>query len=985
MSSFFNFFKKFSSPLKRYKSLVERINSLEPDFEKLKDEDFPQKTLLFKERLKKGEKIENLLPEAFALVREASKRTLGQRHFDVQLLGGIALFEGKIVEMKTGEGKTLTATLPLYLWALCQKGCHLVTVNDYLARRDTVWMGQIFDFLGLSIGCLNHEISFLYDKEYKQKEKDRIRDELGYFRVVEDYLKPCSRAEAYRADITYGTNHEFGFDYLKDNMVFSLKEKVQRNFFYAIVDEVDSILIDEARTPLIISAPLKEKEEIFYFFAKIADVLERDKDYLLDFKKKEVSLKEEGQEKIIRILKTDPWQKGDFYIIHRLENAIKAKEFFLKDKDYIVRGREVVIVDEFTGRLMPGRRWSHGLHQAIEAKEYIRGEKQVKVQQESVTLGTITFQNFFKKYERLAGMTGTAQTSAEEFEKVYNLQVVCIPTNKPMIRKDWPDKIFRTEKEKYEAIVEETEKRYLRGQPVLIGTRSIEKNEYLSKLLQRKNIPHNVLNAKHHEKEGEIIAQAGKLGAVTVATNMAGRGIDIILGGPKPLSEEEVKEWEREREKIFSFGGLFVIGTERHEARRIDNQLRGRAGRQGEPGESQFFISLEDELMKIFGGEKIKKLMETLKVPAGTVIESSLVSKAIQDVQSRIEGLNLDSRTYLLKFDSVFNIQRESFYKKRDEVLKVIEEKKTRSYLIEIFQKKNIDISEYEKKEKEIGAERMREMESFLLLNILDTLWIYHLENIDYLRDVVSLRSFGQLDPLVEFKKESFEEFKKLFQEWEERLVFSLLNLKSNKEEEKRTIDGKTPEEILDSYTSDTESSEGKKKAQLIIEIGHEVEEKLKELQSRSPQSTIADAYRILHNQYSFLEVQARLVKEMDKIVKEEQKKATQKGSQKSGQTKQQGRDLRGERPSKSATESPVTLQEGKTNKFQGKSYQTIEGEQLTFSLKDKEDEDEGALKEEEEDVSLQSSTIDSSPKVEVSKGKSSESPEKSLQKNENM
>jgi len=779
-----NFFKKFSSPVKRYQDLVLKINSLEPGMKKLRDEDFPQKTLSFKERIKKGEKIEDILVEAFALVREAAHRTLGQRHFDVQLMGGIALFEGKVVEMKTGEGKTLTATLPLYLMALFEKGCHLVTVNDYLARRDTVWMGQIFDFLGLTVGCLNHEISFLYDREYKRPEKDKIRDELGYFHVVEDYLKPCSRKEAYLADITYGTNHEFGFDYLKDNMVSSLDDKVQRGFFYAIVDEVDSILIDEARTPLIISAPLKEKEEIFYFFAKIAEALKKDVDYLLDLKKKEISLTEVGQEKIIKFLKEDPWEKGDFYIIHRLENAIKAKEFFLRDKDYIVRQGQVIIVDEFTGRLMPGRRWSHGLHQAVEAKEYVRGERSVRVQQESITLGTITFQNFFRKYEKLAGMTGTALTSAEEFEKVYNLQVVCIPTNKPMIRQDLPDKIFKTEKEKYQAIVNEVKKRHALGQPILIGTRSIEKNEKISQLLLKEKIQHSLLNAKHHEKEGEIIAQAGRLGAVTVATNMAGRGIDIILGGPKPLDEKEIENWKKEREKIFSLGGSFVIGTEKHEARRIDNQLRGRAGRQGEPGTTQFFISLEDELMKIFGGEKIQKLMETLKIPEGTAIESSLVSKAIEDVQSRIEGLNLDTRTYLLKFDTVFNLQREAFYKKRDEILKAIKEGKARDLILEILKKRNVNLSDYEKKEKEIGEERMREFEKYLILNILDTLWIYHLENIDYLREVVSLRAYGQMDPLVEFKKESFEEFKKLFNEWEERLVFSLMNLKIEKKEE---------------------------------------------------------------------------------------------------------------------------------------------------------------------------------------------------------
>jgi preprotein translocase subunit SecA len=774
--------------LKRIKPIVEKINSLEKEFEKIPDEKLKEKTFEFKERLKKGETLDDILPEAYALVREAAKRTLGQRHFDVQIMGAIALHQGKIVEMKTGEGKTLTATMPLYLNALEGKGCHLVTVNDYLARRDTVWMGQIYHILGLSVGCLNHEQSFLYDPDYKKppEEKEKLRDELGSFYVVEDFLRPCTRKEAYLADITYGTNNEFGFDYLRDNMVYRLEDIVQRGHHYAIIDEVDSILIDEARTPLIISSPAREAEEEYYFFARIAERLERGKDYEVNEKEKFFNWKEEGEKKVISILKRDPWAGGDFRTIHKLENAIRAKEFFVLDRDYVIRNGEIMIVDEFTGRLLPGRRWSAGLHQAVEAKEHIRGHPEVRVKGETLTLASITFQNYFKKYKKLAGMTGTAATSAEEFLEVYGLETVVIPTNKPMIRVDLPDKIFKTEKAKFKAIVEEVKRRHALGQPILIGTRSIEKNEYLSKLLKKEGIPHQVLNAKHHEKEGQIIAQAGRLGAVTVATNMAGRGVDIILGG-NPQNKEEY-------EKIVKLGGLHVIGTERHEARRIDNQLRGRAGRQGDPGSSQFFISLEDELIRIFGGEKIKALMETLKIPEDQPIESKIVSKAIDEAQARVEGFNFDLRKHLLEYDEVLNLHREKVYGERRKILEAKPEE-LREKFLEIIQNYGFKKEDFEKKEMEIGKERILEIGRFLYLRILDTLWINHLENMEHLRDSVSLRAYGQREPLVEYKKEGNKIFRDFFENLNSNFSKMIMSLKIEKEKtpQKAQVSSKKP------------------------------------------------------------------------------------------------------------------------------------------------------------------------------------------------
>ncbi len=771
--------------LRKIRPVVEKINSLEKEFEKIPDEKLKEKTLEFKERLKKGETLDDILPEAFALVREAAKRTLGQRHYDVQVMGAIALHQGKVVEMKTGEGKTLTATMPLYLNALEGKGCHLVTVNDYLARRDTVWMGQIYHLLGLSVGCLNHEQSFLYDPEYKKppEEKEKLRDELGSFYVVEDFLRPCKRSEAYLADITYGTNNEFGFDYLRDNMAYDKSQIVQRELHYAIVDEVDFILIDEARTPLIISAPSKEPETIYYFFANLAEKLKRKEDYIIDEKDRTFEWTEKGQERVISFLKKDPWAEADFRTIHRIENAIRAKEFFHLDRDYVIKNGQIIIVDEFTGRLMPGRRWSAGIHQAVEAKEYVRGHKEVRVKTESITLATISFQNFFRKYKKLAGMTGTAATSAEEFEKVYGLEVVIIPTNKPMIRKDLPDKIFKTERAKFKAIVEEVKRRYQKGQPILVGTRSIEKNEHLSKLLKRAGIPHQVLNAKHHEKEAQIIAQAGKLKAVTVATNMAGRGVDIILGGNPPD--------EKEAEKVRELGGLFVLGTERHEAKRIDNQLRGRAGRQGDPGESQFFISLEDELIRIFGGEKIKSLMETLKIPEDQPIESKLVTKAIDEVQAKVEGINFDIRKNLLEYDEVMNKHREFFYKMRREILLADYDALKRN-LEEFVKEAGFNVEDLKRKEEEFGKENFFKIGKYYSLSVFDSFWVDYLETMEHLRDSVKLRAYGNLDPLVEYKREGNFLFKKMISEIKKTIGKGILSIYMKpKREERVKIEGK--------------------------------------------------------------------------------------------------------------------------------------------------------------------------------------------------
>jgi preprotein translocase subunit SecA len=750
--------------VKNTQPTLEAINSFEPEFEKLSEKELKQKTSEFKNRLEASggrETLDDILPEAFAIVREAAKRTLKQRHFDVQLMGGIALHQGKIAEMKTGEGKTLVATLPLYLNALEGKGCHLVTINDYLARRDSVWMGQIYNFLGLATGCINHEQSFLYDPDYKKADEseDKIRDEQGSFHVVEDFLRPCSRREAYAADITYGTNNEYGFDYLRDNMVYSLDQQSQRGFHYAIVDEVDSILIDEARTPLIISAPDVESSKWYQEFAGIIPKLDSATDYEIDEKMRAVTLTENGINKIEKILgSSNIYEEKGIKYLHHLEQSLKAEALFKRDRDYVVKNGQIIIVDEFTGRLMPGRRWSGGLHQAVEAKEG------VSVQSESMTLASITFQNYFRLYEKLAGMTGTAATSAEEFYKVYNVDTVIVPTNKPNVRRDLPDKIYKTEQGKYKALVREIRERHQIGQPVLVGTRSVEKNEYLGKLLDVEGIPHEILNAKYHEKEGEIIAQAGKFGQVTIATNMAGRGVDIVLGG-NPQDKNEAQ-------KVRDSGGLHVIGTERHEARRIDNQLRGRTGRQADPGSSQFFVSLEDDLMRIFGGDRIKSLMGILKIPEDEPIEAGIISKSLEEAQSKIEGMNFDMRKHILEYDDVLNKHREVIYNKRKELLKGED---LRNQTLEIVKKFGYSESDYDQREKDLGVENMREVEKVVSLKVLDMLWMEHLENMDYLRDSVKLRAFGQQDPLVEYKNEGHRMLQVLLKTFEENAANTIM------------------------------------------------------------------------------------------------------------------------------------------------------------------------------------------------------------------
>ncbi len=807
-----SFFRKIlgdsnKKELAKLQSLVDKINELEKKFEKFSNEEIRQQTKMFKERLGR-ESLDDLLPEAFAVVREASKRTIGERHFDVQLLGGMVLHQGKIAEMKTGEGKTLVATLPVYLNALKGKGVHVVTVNDYLARRDAEWMGNIYSFLGLSVGCLNHDASYLVRRDVANKQN---REGIEVFGTpTSSILVPCSRKEAYLADVTYGTNNEFGFDYLRDNMAGELEQMVQRSFNFAIVDEVDSILIDEARTPLIISAPDAESTKMYEQFSRIVPQLKENEDYNVDEKMRAVTLTNQGIDKVEKILGIDNiYEHRGITLVHHLEQALRAHALFYRDKDYVIKDGQVVIVDEFTGRLMPGRRYSEGLHQAIEAKEG------VAVQQESKTLATITFQNYFRLYKKLSGMTGTAATSAEEFNKVYGLDVIVIPTNKPMIRKDLPDVVYKNEKAKFRAVVEEIKRRNKRGQPVLVGTIAIEKSEILSNLLKREGVPHEVLNAKHHEKEATIVAKAGERGAVTISTNMAGRGTDIKLG-----------------KGVVKLGGLHVIGTERHEARRIDNQLRGRAGRQGDPGSSQFFVSLDDDVMRIFGGEKIKGLMERLNVPEDQPIENRLISKAIEAAQAKVEGFHFDARKHVLEYDDVMNRQREAIYKKRREILeidqKLKKEGKTERTLKELIlemlknvfseivsahtfnknikewnieeiceatgtimsipqdlrQKINCFVKEiadppelrtkiidylmeiakenYLLKEKETGGEMMRLMEKAVLLRSIDSLWIEHLDEMDHLRVGIGLRGYGQRDPLIEYKKEGFAMFEKL-------------------------------------------------------------------------------------------------------------------------------------------------------------------------------------------------------------------------------
>ena len=747
----------YDKELREIRPLVTQINDLESEVEQLSDEAMQAEIADFKKKVAEGETLENVLPRVFALVREAAKRTLDIRHYDVQLIGGAILHKGKITEMRTGEGKTLVATLPATLNALVGKGVHVVTVNDYLARRDAVWMGQVYAKLGLSVGVINHNESFLYDPDHQ--DKDEERDEHGSYKVVHDFLRPCSRQEAYQADITYGTNSEFGFDYLRDNIEYEKDRLRQPHHAYAIIDEIDSILIDEARTPLIISAPASDEENVYPTFAKIAAALKAEEHFTVDEKLKSATLTDAGIEVAEKMLGIDNiyTDKGIKHV-HHLETAVRAKALFTKDKEYVVRDGEVVIVDEFTGRLQPGRRWSDGLHQAVEAKEG------VSIQKESKTFASITYQNYFRMYDKLSGMTGTALTSQEEFFTVYNLEVIPVPTNRDVQRDDKNDLIYQNENGKFTAIINKVKEVHETGQPVLIGTASIESNERLSSALTSAGVTHEMLNAKNHEREGEIIAAAGRKGAVTLATNMAGRGVDIKLGGPD-ATETQAKE-------IRDMGGLFVLGTERHEARRIDNQLRGRSGRQGDPGETQFFVSMDDSLMRVFGGERVKGLMGTFKIPEDQPIEMGMISRTLESAQTRIEGFHFDARKQILAYDDVINQQRQAIYTRRRKLL-TGDEEEIQSILEElegVFPEVHQHI---EQKKAEFGEDVFADVFRRLLLQMVDMLWVEHLEVMSYTRSSVTLRAYGQRDPLIEYRKEG----NRLFKEMQEALLVRVSDL----------------------------------------------------------------------------------------------------------------------------------------------------------------------------------------------------------------
>jgi preprotein translocase subunit SecA len=728
--------------------LVAAINAKEADLKELSDAALIEASQALRARVADGESLDSVLIEAFALTREASMRTLGLRHFDVQLIGGVLLHRGKITEMRTGEGKTLVGTLPAYLNALQGAGVHVVTVNDYLARRDGVWMGQIYAALGCTVGIINGGGSYLYDPSHQTPAEDAERDAVGSYKVVYEFLRPCTRKEAYAADITYGTNSEFGFDYLRDNIEFEVSNLRQRGHGFAIVDEIDSILIDEARTPLIISAPAADSENLYELFANIARQLKAGEHYVVDEKLRSATLTDAGIEAAEKMLGVENiyTDKGIKHV-HHLETAVRAKALYTNDKEYVVRDGEVVIVDEFTGRMQPGRRWSDGLHQAVEAKEG------VAVQRESRTYASITYQNYFRMYDKLAGMTGTALTSQEEFYTVYQLEVVPVPTHRTVARIDHNDLIFQNEAGKFTAIIAKVKEIHATGQPLLIGTASIESNERLSQALAGAGIPHQVLNAKNHEREGEIIAAAGKKGAVTLATNMAGRGVDIKLGGPEATPAET--------EAVRALGGLFVLGTERHEARRIDNQLRGRSGRQGDPGATQFFVSMEDSLMRIFGGDRVKNLMGTFGIPADQPIEMKLISRQLESAQTRIEGFHFDARKQVLAYDDVLNQQRIAIYNRRrrllaqdlDEVTQVVSE----------ITQANVEAgAQITSKQAEYGEATTTALLARLALQTIDTLWVDHLELMSHVRSSVNLRAYGQRDPLIEYRKEGTHLFLEL-------------------------------------------------------------------------------------------------------------------------------------------------------------------------------------------------------------------------------
>ena len=799
-----------------------KVNALEADVAKLPDEDFQKKTQEFRDRLAKNETMDDILPEAFALVREAMKRVDGKRLFDVQIVGGLALHQGKIAEMKTGEGKTFVAVLPAYLNAITGEGVHIITVNDYLSRIGAVLMGQVYNFLGLSVGVINSQnVSYLYDEKHFRKEvptesrgsstaeavgKDRERDQVGEFKIVYDFLKPCSRRAAYLADVTYGTNHEYGFDYLRDNLVTTLDEIVQRKHNFAIVDEVDSILIDEARTPLIISSQSGDSEDFYLKFYQIAKQLKRDTDYEVDEKLKAISLTDTGISKAEQLLGVENiyTEKGIKYV-HHLETAVKAQAIFERDKDYVVKEGEVIIVDPFTGRLQPGRRWSEGIHQAIEAKEG------VKIEKETRSSGSITFQNYFRFYKKLSGMTGTAATSAEEFLKVYGLDVIVIPTNRPVVRLDHPDLIFQSEKGKFQAIAKKVKELNMRGTPVLIGTISIEKNELLSVYLKQEGVTHTILNAKNHEKEGEIIAQAGKRGTVTIATNMAGRGIDIKLGG-NPIVDEEYKF-------VKSVGGLFVLGTERHEARRIDNQLRGRSGRQGDPGATQFYVSLEDDLMRVFGSERIKNMMGRFGIPEDQPIENRFISKTLEGAQAKIEGFHFDARKHTLEYDDVMNHQRKIIYERRQKMLRA-DKAEIEILLGDIAAERENFNKVMEEKREKLGDETFFETVRRITLYTTDTLWMEHLEAMDYLRGSVNLRAYGQREPIVEYKKDGLRMFKEMEEVFKEQVASLIGTINTESAVSVRTEENAPKQTLVTSHTEPSELGGKKEKEVGLPRVG---------------------------------------------------------------------------------------------------------------------------------------------------------------------
>ena len=794
--------------VKKILPVVAKINAPEANSQKLTNDQLWNKTGELKGRLADGESLDDLLPEAFAAVREASKRYLGQRHYDVQLIGGAVLHRGEIAEMKTGEGKTLVATLAVYLNALTGRGVHVVTVNDYLARRDPVWMGPIYHGLGLSVGCLQHDSAYVYDPEVNDSGEGL------------NSLRAVTRAEAYRADITYGTNNEFGFDYLRDNMGMNLSDRVQRELHYAIVDEVDNILIDEARTPLIISGPAEEPVELYYTFAKLAPRLQLEEDYTIDERSKSISLSQEGISKMEKWTKVgNLYDPENFHLVHYIENALNAQVIKQRDKEYVVRDSEVVIVDEFTGRLQFGRRWSDGLHQAVEAKEGL------KIQRESITYATITLQNYFRMYEKLAGMTGTAETEADEFHKIYHLDVTVIPTNMPMVRKDGSDLVFQTEQAKWRVVADDIADLHKEGRPVLVGTTSIEASEDLSQRLKRQGISHQILNAKNHEHEATIVSQAGRPGAVTVSTNMAGRGTDIVLGG----SDTNRSDWQSDHDKVIQLGGLHVIGTDHHDARRIDNQLRGRSGRQGDPGSSQFYVSMEDELMRRFGGDRIKSVMSWTGMSEDTPIENRLITKSIGGAQVKVESYHFDIRKNLLDFDDVLNKQREVIYVDRGRTLagdnlkeRIVEmlrqelldlvgrhlfdrhgddwnvpaflndlslicplpgdlntEDKVYQFGQDEIRRKLLDYAEtvYDEREAEIGSEQMRTVERLLLLKAIDTHWVNHLTAMENLRTGIGLHAYGQRDPLVAYRTEGHKMFQELTKRMQSDVAHSLFHV----------------------------------------------------------------------------------------------------------------------------------------------------------------------------------------------------------------